>query len=148
MVPVLSYDFYKVCLAGSVKVHIFWEGHKILKNLNRRFDRYCMGEFYGGGFAKFCALLRICELYSVQAPFFSVTLTKSMFHLDLPLDLRCLPTCRDTRKREEKTFTFFQSRNRMQYHASLIFFLVYENTLELHTRSVHNTGPKRLSGCT
>ena len=22
------------------KVHIFWEGHKILRNLHRRFDRY------------------------------------------------------------------------------------------------------------
>ena len=48
----------------------------------------------------------------------------SMFQLDLPLDLRCLPTCRDTRKeKREKNFTFFQSRNWMQYHAWLIFFL-------------------------
>ena len=24
----------------SIKVDIFWEGHKILRNLHRRFDRY------------------------------------------------------------------------------------------------------------
>ena len=26
--------------SGNGKVHIFWEGHKILRNLHRRFDRY------------------------------------------------------------------------------------------------------------
>ena len=39
----------------SVKVHIFWEGHKILKNLHRRFDRYYIGQIYGGDFAKIVA---------------------------------------------------------------------------------------------
>ena len=45
------------------KVHIFWEGHKILRNLHRRFDRYYIGQTYGGDFAKICGLLRISELY-------------------------------------------------------------------------------------
>ena len=36
-----------------VKVHIFWEGHKILRNLYRRFDRYCIGQIYGGYFVAF-----------------------------------------------------------------------------------------------
>ena len=45
------------------KVHIFWEGHKILRNLHRRFDRYYIGQIYGGDFAKICGLLRIYELY-------------------------------------------------------------------------------------
>ena len=31
------------------KVHIFWEGHKILRNLYRRFDY--IGKIYGGDFA-------------------------------------------------------------------------------------------------
>ena len=45
------------------KVHIFWEGHKISRNLNRRFDLYYIGQIYGGDFAKICGLLRIYELY-------------------------------------------------------------------------------------
>ena len=38
------------------KVHIFWEGHKILQNLHRRLDRYYIGQIYGGDFAKFYGL--------------------------------------------------------------------------------------------
>ena len=45
------------------KVHIFWEGHKILRNLHRRFVLCSNGQIYGGDFAKFCGLLRIYELY-------------------------------------------------------------------------------------
>ena len=36
----------------GIKVHIFWEGHKILRNLHLSFDRYYMGQIYGGDFAK------------------------------------------------------------------------------------------------
>ena len=45
------------------KVHIFWEGHKILRNLHRRFDWHYIGQIYVGDFAKFCGLLRIYEFY-------------------------------------------------------------------------------------
>ena len=38
------------------KVHIFWEGHKILRNLHIR-------KIYGGDFSKICGLLTIYELY-------------------------------------------------------------------------------------
>ena len=34
-----------------------------MRNLHRRFDRYYIGQIYGGDFAKFCDLLRIYELY-------------------------------------------------------------------------------------
>ena len=44
-------------------VHIFWEGHKVLRNLHRRFVLYSNGQIYGGDFTKFCGLLRIYELY-------------------------------------------------------------------------------------
>ena len=30
------------------KVHIFWEGHKILRNLHRRFDWHYIGQLYSG----------------------------------------------------------------------------------------------------
>ena len=36
-------------------VHIFWEGHKILKNLHLRVDRYYIGQIYSGDFQKFVA---------------------------------------------------------------------------------------------
>ena len=45
-----------------VKVHIFLEGHKILQNLHRIFDRYYIEQIYGGDFSRFCGLLRMYEL--------------------------------------------------------------------------------------
>ena len=48
----------------NFKVHIFWEGHKISRNLQCRFDRYYIGQIYCGDFAKFCDLLRLSELYT------------------------------------------------------------------------------------
>ena len=47
----------------DIKVHIFWDDHKILRNLHRRFDCYYIGKNYRGDFAKFYGLLRIYELY-------------------------------------------------------------------------------------
>ena len=49
------------------KVHIFWEGHKILWNLHQLFDWQYIGQIIGGDFAKFCGLLRIYELYLLCA---------------------------------------------------------------------------------
>ena len=46
---------------GADKVHIFWEGYKILRNLQCRFDRYYIGQIYSGDFAKNCGFLRIYE---------------------------------------------------------------------------------------
>ena len=34
----------------------------LLGNLHRRFDWHYIGQIYGGDFANFCGLLRICEL--------------------------------------------------------------------------------------
>ena len=45
------------------KVHIFWEGHKILQNLHLTFDCMYCSQKLGEDFAKFCGLLRIYELY-------------------------------------------------------------------------------------
>ena len=45
--------FQKVPFVLTFKVHIFWEGHKILRNLHLTFD--CMH-------GKLCGLLRIYEL--------------------------------------------------------------------------------------
>ena len=45
------------------KVHIFWEGHKILRNLHQLFDWQYIGQIIGGDFAKFFGLFRIYELY-------------------------------------------------------------------------------------
>ena len=44
------------------KVHIFWKGHKNLRNLHSRFDWHYIGKIYSGDFATFCGLLRITEL--------------------------------------------------------------------------------------
>ena len=48
---------------GVFKVHIFWEGHKILWNLHLTFVLCSNGQIYGGDFPKFCGFLRIYGLY-------------------------------------------------------------------------------------
>ena len=48
--------------AKYVKVHIFWEGHKILRNLHQFFVLCTASQIIGEDFAKFCDLLRIYEL--------------------------------------------------------------------------------------
>ena len=50
------------------KVHTFWEGHKILRNLHCRFVLCSNGQIYGGDFANLCGLLRIYEFYLMQCP--------------------------------------------------------------------------------
>ena len=52
-------------IAGSHeqnKVHIFWDGHKILQNLHLTFDCMYCSQKLGEDFAKFCGILRIYEL--------------------------------------------------------------------------------------
>ena len=44
------------------KVHIFWEGYKILRNLPLTFDCIYCSQKLAEDFAKFCGLLRIYEL--------------------------------------------------------------------------------------
>ena len=46
----------------GLKVHIFWESHKILRNLPPTFDCMYYSQKLGEDFAKFCGLLRIYEL--------------------------------------------------------------------------------------
>ena len=50
-----------------MKVHIFWEVHKILQNLHLRFILCSTGQIYGEDFAKFCGILRIYELYMTDS---------------------------------------------------------------------------------
>ena len=44
------------------KVHIFWEGHKILRNLHLTFNYSTYSQKLEEDFAKFCGLLRMYEL--------------------------------------------------------------------------------------
>ena len=52
--------FFYLCI---LKVHIIWEGLKILQYLHHRFDHYYIGQIFCGDFAKICGHLRIYELY-------------------------------------------------------------------------------------
>ena len=47
---------------GIVKVHIFWEGHKILRNLHQLFVLGTTIQTIGGDFGNFGGILRIYEL--------------------------------------------------------------------------------------
>ena len=55
----IAWAFY---FLTEFKIHIFWEGHKISRNLHQFFDWQYTGKIIGGDFAKFCGFLRICEL--------------------------------------------------------------------------------------
>ena len=55
--------FYRSVASWIGTLRIFWEGHKILRNLHRNFDWHYIGQIYGGDFAKFYGLLRVYELY-------------------------------------------------------------------------------------
>ena len=52
--------FYRIYV---FKAHIFWEGHKVLRNLHQLFVLRTASQIIAGDFAKFCGLLRIYEFY-------------------------------------------------------------------------------------
>ena len=56
---ILGPDITETIVTAPLKVHIFCEGHKILRNLHCRFDWHYIGQIYSGGFAKLCGPLRI-----------------------------------------------------------------------------------------
>ena len=58
-----TYEIFRGNKVKLSKVHIFWEGHKILRNLHQLFVLCSASQIIGGDFAKFCGLLRIYELY-------------------------------------------------------------------------------------
>ena len=58
--------FFERFLSVLGKVHIFWEGHKILRNLHLTFDWHHIGQKWGEDFAKYFGLLRIYKLYNVK----------------------------------------------------------------------------------
>ena len=66
---------------NSCKVHTFWEGHKVLQNLHRRFVLSSNGQMYGGDFIKYCGLLRIYELTKVK-----ISLENTYINLVFPAD--------------------------------------------------------------
>ena len=74
------------------KFHIFWEGHKFLRNLHHRFGLCSNSQIYGGDVAKFCGLLRIYKLYYVVYEWF--------LKVDKSLQLHCWkPLNRHTHRR-------------------------------------------------
>ena len=87
----ISYRLAEVSLQAvfsKLKVHIFWEGHTILQNPHRRFDY--IGKIYGGGFAKFCGLLRIYELYTKGICFDFLQVLKACCLVQVRRDFRLI----------------------------------------------------------
>ena len=73
-------------LSFDVKVHIFWEGHKILRNLPLTFDCIYCSQKLGEDFANFCGLLRLYELYiHINFKIYSRLLTCLIGHSSLYL---------------------------------------------------------------
>ena len=73
-----SWNFRPLWLSIKNKVHIFWEGHKILQNLPLTFDYSTYSQKLGEDFAKFCGLLR---LYIPLLDDFILTLLHHFFDL-------------------------------------------------------------------
>ena len=77
LVTTIGMRFLQVCSISSKKqTHEFYfttvikfiypeKARKILRNLHLNFDWHCIGQKYGGDFAKVFGLLRIYELYWV-----------------------------------------------------------------------------------
>ena len=61
---VLGNLLHKLSIDFLAKIHIFWEGHKILRNLHQLFVLCNASQIIGGDFTKFYGLLRIYELYA------------------------------------------------------------------------------------
>ena len=59
----------------------------MFQNLHQRFDRYYIGQIYGGDFAKCCGLLRIYEFYKLACYDVSYTSGSGFknhgFHFDI-----------------------------------------------------------------
>ena len=53
-IEMISFDFWCMTI-WWIKVHIFWEGHKILQNLHRRFVLCSSSQIYSGDFLKLLA---------------------------------------------------------------------------------------------
>ena len=62
VVEVCHMSTHKIWIQIHSKVHIFWEGHKILRNLHLTFDYSTYSQKLGEDFAKVCGLFRIYEL--------------------------------------------------------------------------------------
>ena len=62
---------FKVQVSKRIKVHIFWEAHKILRNLHRKFVLCSASQIYGEDFAKFCGLFQILKITTKTTPCFS-----------------------------------------------------------------------------
>ena len=62
----MKHDLIRVLASLLGKVHIFWEGYTILRNIHRRYVLFSASQIYGGDFAKFFGLFRIYELYPVH----------------------------------------------------------------------------------
>ena len=58
-----DYILYEFLIFVFVKFIYSDKATNFFQNLHRRFDWHYIGQMYGGDFAKFCALLRIYEIY-------------------------------------------------------------------------------------
>ena len=71
----LEYLIWKIVsseIIASIKVHKFWEDHKILRNLHQLFVLCTASQTISGDFTKFCGLLRIYELYEFLNHLFNI----------------------------------------------------------------------------
>ena len=100
---------------AAVKAHIFWEGHKIFRNLHRRFVLYSNGQIYDGDFAKFCDLLRI---YIIHMNF--------IYHND---ELRLNLTWLDCLRTDSEGLILLAESNQ-------ILFKIYSHSLNFHVSSI------------
>ena len=69
-----QYVYWSSHMWSINKVHIFCEGHKILRNLPLTFDSSTYSQKLGEDFAKLYGLLRIYELYA-SGKFFLILIT-------------------------------------------------------------------------
>ena len=73
----LVWDLCIMRCSTILKVHTFWEGHKILRNLHLPFDLCSASQIIGGDFGKFCGLLRIQNIWTLKIVLHRIIMHKS-----------------------------------------------------------------------
>jgi hypothetical protein len=121
------------------KVHIFWEGHKILHNLPRTFDCMYCSQKLGEDFAKFCGLLRIYELYQKLFWPFTVWINCSS---DLKIFANSWPSASNLQSFFRSLEQFFLAVGQNNFGNKIPFFQVeIKKNCDWNCRSSYYTRP-------
>ena len=107
-----------------------------MRNIHRIFDRYYIGQIFGGDFAKFCGLLRMYELYQkVYVNGLLVVLQKKLTTVKYQITCKVQPKSSDQNNSNiKKNHSMHKGYSRLLEH---FFTLFPRPELKLDLRAVN-----------